>query len=94
MLPASMKLSTRVLSLIKTSCKKIKQSPVQQKSYTNVTISQLRSSCNAKKQKIGQIFCTQEHCPAAAGAFYKRINRRLTQVQEMQNAPNIYCANA
>lgn len=32
-----------------------------------------------------------EHCPcpAAAGAFYKRINRRLTQVQEMQNAPNI-----
>lgn len=42
---------------------------MQQKSYTNVTISQLRSSCNAKKQKIGQIFCTQEHCPAAAGAF-------------------------
>jgi len=49
-----------------------------------------------KNKKIGQIFCGQEHCPcpAAAGAFYKRINRRLTQVQEMQNAPNIYCTNA
>lgn len=29
---------------------------MQQKSYTNVTISQLRSSCNAKNKKIGQIF--------------------------------------
>ena len=47
-----------------------------------------------KNKKIGQIFCGQEHCPAAAGAFYKRINRRLTQVQEMQNAPNIYRVNA
>lgn len=39
---------------------------MQQKSCTNVTITQLRFSCNAKNKKFGQIFCGQEYCPCPA----------------------------
>ena len=47
-----------------------------------------------KNKKSDRFFAGRSIAPAAAGAFYKRINRRLTQVQEMQNATNIYRVNA
>lgn len=46
-----------------------------------------------QKNKKSDSFLHAEHA-CGGGSLYKRINRRLTQVQEMQNAPNIYCANA